>query len=65
MPIATLVIFLVGLSAALFGAWGRYTEAGRTHYDEMAGMIPYFAWWAGIILIVVAAILGIGIVVKR
>lgn len=65
MPITALLIFLVGLSATLFGAWGQHTEAGRSRYDEMAGMIPYFAWWIGIILIAIAILLGIVAVVKR
>lgn len=65
MPTAAIIIFLIGLSAALFGYWGQHTEAGRIRYDEMAGMIPFFAWWAGIVLIAVAVILGIVAVVKR
>lgn len=58
-------MFLIGLSAALFGAWGQHTDAGRTRYDEMAGMIPYFSWWGGVILIFVSVILGIITAVRR
>ncbi|MEM9282241.1 MAG: hypothetical protein AAGA96_10460 [Verrucomicrobiota bacterium] len=58
MAIAALLILLIGLAAAFFGFWGQHTESGRHRYDEMDGMIPLFAWWAGVSLIVVAIVLG-------
>lgn len=42
---------VAGLAAAAFGWWGTYTVAGQHAYDEMAGMIPFFALWGGLVLI--------------
>lgn len=65
MTVTATILLILGLAGILFGAWGQYTDAGRARYDEMAGMIPYFAWWAGIILLSISIILWIAIAMKR
>ena len=53
----TLVPVLLVLAAACFGFayWGLATPAGRSAYDEMAGIIPMAAALAGGILVLAAA----------
>jgi len=48
---------LLALAAICFAFyyWGLHTPAGRRAYDEMAGMIPFFAGVAGGVLLVAAA----------
>lgn len=41
-----------------FGQWGIRSEAGRRAFDEMAGIIPYFSWYIGLVLLVVTVILA-------
>lgn len=40
-------LLLLGAALAAFGWWGTSTPEGRRRYEEMAGMIPLFASWAG------------------
>ena len=47
-----------------FGAWGGFTQAGSRRFDEMAGMIPFFAFYLGVFLLVVSLILW-GVVIYR
>jgi len=44
--------FLLALAAASFGFayWSLATPAGRGAYDEMAGIIPMAAGFAGVLL---------------
>lgn len=53
------IVGIFGLALVLFGGWGRWTEAGRRKYDEMAGMIPFFAYYAGLVLLAVAVVLAV------
>ena len=53
------ILFILGVVLLLFGAWGRYSEAGRQKFDEMAGMIPLFAYWAGIVLCIAGFVIFI------
>tara|TARA_R110002096_G_scaffold42893_30_gene115419 strand:+ start:436 stop:633 length:198 start_codon:yes stop_codon:yes gene_type:complete len=59
------ITFLIGLAAVLFGAWGIHTKMGRSRFDEMAGIIPYSAWYLGIGLIALAVVLWIVIAVRK
>ena len=56
MKKAAAVLALVGLALAVFGWWGIYTAAGMRRYDEMDGLIPFFAGVAGLFLLVLAGI---------
>lgn len=47
-----------GLLCLGFAAWGLYTSMGRTHFDEMAGIIPYVSGLVGWVLIGSAGVLG-------
>jgi len=55
---ALIVTFGAVLSLA-FGYWGRFTQVGRLQFDEMAGILPFMSWYAGIGLTVLAAILWV------
>jgi len=57
MKILAIVVTVGALLALAFGAWGRFTGAGRMQFDEMAGILPFMSWYAGIGLAVLAAIL--------
>jgi hypothetical protein len=54
MKILTLVLSVVSILLLGFGAWGRFAEAGKLQFDEMAGIIPYACWYAGIFLGIVS-----------
>ena len=55
--VAGIVLVVAGAGLAGFGWWGVNTAAGQRRYDEMAGMIPFFAEVAGAFLLVVAFVL--------
>jgi heme/copper-type cytochrome/quinol oxidase subunit 2 len=55
MKTTALFLLVAALLTGSFGYWGMYTKAGRIQYDEMAGMIPWFAQLAAIFFFVVAA----------
>lgn len=64
MTSLALALAVIGVAATAFGAWGRHSRAGRAAFDEMAGIIPLGAFWLGIVLLLIAAILW-GIVRAR
>ncbi len=49
------VLLAAGLALVAFAWWGMETAAGMRAFDEMAGMIPFFAGVAGV------ALAGIGL----
>jgi len=57
LSLRTLAMVLAVLGAAFeaLAFWGLRTAAGRTHFDEMAGMIPLAALPAGLICLLAAA----------
>jgi hypothetical protein len=61
VKIAVLVFAVIAAAALSFGAWGRFSDAGKVKYDEMAGIIPFLSWYAGIFFAVLA--LGLGVYV--
>lgn len=50
-----IALVVVGLASAAFGWWGTYTLDGRHAYDEMAGIVPFFALWGGLLLVLIGA----------
>lgn len=50
--------------ALAFGAWGRFSAAGRRQFDEMAGILPFMSWYAGLALALLAAICWILLVLR-
>lgn len=70
MRIIGLAICVIALLSAAFGYWGMFTVVGESHFDEMDGMIPFFALCAGVLLGIVGVALlliawwrGIGLAV--
>ena len=49
------ILAAAGAAGLAFYYWGLHTPAGWRAYDEMAGMIPFFAGVAGGMLLVAAA----------
>ncbi len=49
-----LLILAAGL--AMFGYWGMFTQAGGRAFDEMDGMIPFFAAVASPIVFAIGAL---------
>jgi hypothetical protein len=45
------VFFLLALALISFGYFGYFTQVGSRHFDEMDGLIPFFALVAGGILL--------------
>ena len=67
MTLVRVAIVLVALAVPLlaFGWWGMNTAAGQRAYDEMAGMIPFWAGVLGGLLLAAAAVLGVVMLVRR
>lgn len=59
MKKAAAVLAIIGLALAVFGWWGIYTAAGMRRYDEMDGLIPFFAGVAGFILLALGGIVAL------
>ena len=59
MRVAAASFTVAGLLLLAFGWWGTETRAGRHHFDEMAGMIPFSAEVVGAVLLGCAAVLAI------
>jgi len=47
MKLAVVGITLTGIACLAFAAWGLYTPAGRTRFDEMDGIYPYLSGFVG------------------
>ena len=56
-------LLLIASGCGLFAYWGMFTAAGAVHFDEMAGMIPFFIGVAGGLLFLAAA--GTWLVARR
>jgi hypothetical protein len=65
MKIIAGFIFFISIILAAFGYWGTYTKAGNIAYDEMAGMIPYFALLAAAILFVISIVLCLKLIIRK
>ena len=52
----TIGFALLAIGLAVFCWWGLFTSAGRRAFDEMAGMIP---WFAGVLAAVAALVVAV------
>ena len=52
-----LVLLVLAVLLAAFSYWGIFTRTGAARFEEMAGMIPFFAGIAAGVLLVIAAVL--------
>jgi len=59
------ILSILGAGLTAFGAWGRFSQAGARKFDEMAGIIPFFSYYAGIGLLVIAVVLWVIIYIRR
>jgi uncharacterized membrane protein len=58
---AIIGLIVVGSLFGIYGYWGAFTESGRTRYDEMDAMYPFFigfgamtlCWLIAIVLCIV------------
>ncbi|WP_426956271.1 hypothetical protein [Muricoccus radiodurans] len=53
---AAVALLVLSALAAGFAYWGLETAAGRQHFDEMAGIIPFAAALASVLLALLAAL---------
>ncbi|HET7464925.1 MAG TPA: hypothetical protein VFJ82_27020 [Longimicrobium sp.] len=56
MRTAAAVLASLGIALAAFGWWGVFTGAGMRRYEEMDGLIPFFAGCAGLFLLAAAIV---------
>ena len=59
MKILIIISGILGLGLFVFGWWGQYTKAGQKAFDEMAGILPFFAFYLGVILVALSFGLGL------
>jgi len=50
-------LILFGTAGIAFGVWGLFSESGQRVFDEMDGMIPFFALVGSGLLVFLAIIL--------
>ena len=50
------LMFVLAIGCGAFAWWGLFTAAGARRFDEMAGMIPFFAAVAGGVLLLGALV---------
>jgi hypothetical protein len=53
---AAAVLLALAVVLVAFSAWGMFTDAGASRFDEMDGLIPFFAGVAGALLVPAAAV---------
>lgn len=56
MRAASLALGVLALACEVFAYWGLRTEAGRSSFDEMAGILPLAAVPAGALLVLSALV---------
>jgi TRAP-type C4-dicarboxylate transport system permease small subunit len=61
----SVLISTVAIGLIAFGCWGVFTKAGHQKYEEMAGMFPFFALAAGIILLVIVLVVTLVDIIRR
>ncbi|MEM7300929.1 MAG: hypothetical protein AAF468_07580 [Pseudomonadota bacterium] len=49
-------LFILALTLLLFGYWGLETQSGRATFDEMDGLIPFFAGVIGGMFLLISLI---------
>lgn len=50
------VLLFMAAIFLIFGIWGFCTESGQKRFDEMDGMIPFYALAFAILLIILSGI---------
>ncbi|MEO6305500.1 MAG: hypothetical protein ABIP51_20220 [Bacteroidia bacterium] len=65
MKVLAGIILVVAIGFGIFGYWGMCTHTGRQAYDEMAGMIPFFAAVASGLLFFIFLILLMILIYKK
>lgn len=50
-------LLIIGLIFMAFGYWGYFTTSGAHAFDEMNGLIPFFAWGLSWLLVPVSLLL--------
>ena len=55
MRTAGIIVVIIGVPLGLFGIWGYYMPSGRRHFDEMAGIIPFFSMFLAAFFVVAGA----------
>lgn len=51
------ILLTLGILLFSFGYWGYFTQSGSNCFDEMSGMIPFFALAGSVLIILIAVIL--------
>ena len=60
LKILTIAAATLALLASMLGAfcwWGLFTESGSRHFDEMAGLVPFYAGIAGALALLISLLL--------
>jgi len=57
LGVAALALALLATLLGGFCWWGLWTEGGRRHFDEMAGLVPFYGGVAGAVALVLSAVL--------
>jgi hypothetical protein len=57
LNMASTVLALLSAMLGAFCWWGLFTEAGSRHFDEMAGLVPFYAGIAGALSLVLSMLL--------
>lgn len=65
MKRSAVVLLILAFALAAFGCWGLYTDAGRNRFDEMSGMIPFFALVLAVVLTLITGILFLIYILRK
>ncbi len=58
-------VLLLAIVLFTFGYWGYFTQSGQSAFDEMNGMIPFFALiGSGVLGLIVVILIIIGRIKK-
>ena len=58
MKLASTIFALIGCCCLAFAWWGMNTSAGRSRFDEMDGLYPFFTGIAGGVLLILALVIA-------
>lgn len=57
MNIFAIILAVISMGGMIFGWWGLVTVSGQSHFDEMAGMIPFFAGISSVIALPISGVI--------
>ncbi len=57
--VITIILAVAGAGLLAFGWWGMNTPTGQRRFDEMAGIIPFWAGLLGGFLLCVAIVVAL------